>query len=105
MIKRYHLPVVSLSSGTRCVKCYLTSLHAARAQVEGAPLELCCLVDSDPMAAVTWYKNDLIFMDDARDEDVAEIAVLLQKFIMSSCQEESCSKNSRRSADSKYSGY
>ena len=42
-------------------------------QVEGAPLELCCLVDSDPMAAVTWYKNDLIFMDDARD-DVAEIA-------------------------------
>ena len=74
-------------------------------QVEGAPLEICCLVDSDPMAAVTWYKNDLIFMDDARDEDVAEIAVLLQKFIMSSCQEESCSKNSRRSADSKYSGY
>ena len=44
-------------------------------QVEGAPLEICCLVDSDPMAAVTWYKNDLIFMDDARDEeDVAEIA-------------------------------
>ena len=39
--------------------------------MEGAPLELCCLVDSDPMAAVTWYKNDLIFMDDARD-DVAE---------------------------------
>ena len=38
------------------------------AQVEGAPLELCCLVDSDPMAAVTWYKNDLIFMDDARDD-------------------------------------
>ena len=35
-------------------------------QVEGAPLELCALVDSDPMAAVTWYKNDLIFMDDAR---------------------------------------
>ena len=41
--------------------------------MEGAPLELCCLVDSDPMAAVTWYKNDLIFMDDARDH-VAEIA-------------------------------
>ena len=45
--------------------------------MEGAPLELCCLVDSDPMAAVTWYKNDLIFMDDARD-DVAEIAKAME---------------------------
>ncbi len=36
------------------------------ALVEGAPLELTCLVESDPLAAVTWYKNDLIFMDDSR---------------------------------------
>jgi hypothetical protein len=41
---------------------------------EGAPLELSCLVDSDPMAAVSWYKNDLIFMDDARDQRKTTVA-------------------------------
>ena len=33
---------------------------------EGEPLELKCLVASEPKAAIHWLKNDLIFMDDSR---------------------------------------
>jgi len=37
-----------------------------KALIEGEPLNLSCLVSSDPKAAVQWLKNDLIFMDDSR---------------------------------------
>merc|ERR1719195_2541879 len=33
---------------------------------EGEPLELKCLVASEPKSAIHWLKNDLIFMDDSR---------------------------------------
>ena len=33
---------------------------------EGEPLELKCLVASEPRSAIHWLKNDLIFMDDSR---------------------------------------
>merc|ERR1719412_1926317 len=36
------------------------------ALIEGEPLNLSCLVASDPRAAMQWLKNDLIFMDDSR---------------------------------------
>ena len=36
------------------------------ALTEGEPLNLSCLVASDPRAAIQWLKNDLIFMDDSR---------------------------------------
>merc|ERR1711962_997569 len=36
------------------------------ALIEGEPLNLSCLVASDPKAAIQWLKNDLIFMDDSR---------------------------------------
>ena len=37
-----------------------------KALIEGEPLNLSCLVSSDPKAAIQWLKNDLIFMDDSR---------------------------------------
>jgi len=36
------------------------------ALIEGEPLNMSCLVSSDPKAAIQWLKNDLIFMDDSR---------------------------------------
>ena len=33
---------------------------------EGEPLELTCLVASDPKPAIQWLKNDLVFCDDSR---------------------------------------
>jgi serine/threonine protein kinase len=36
------------------------------ALTEGEPLNLSCLVSSEPRAAIQWLKNDLIFMDDSR---------------------------------------
>jgi hypothetical protein len=33
---------------------------------EGEPLDLKCLVASEPRSAIHWLKNDLIFMDDSR---------------------------------------
>ena len=36
------------------------------ALTEGEPLNLSCLISSDPKAAIQWLKNDLIFMDDSR---------------------------------------
>ena len=33
---------------------------------EGEPLQLSCLVASEPKAAIHWLKNDLIFMEDSR---------------------------------------
>lgn len=36
------------------------------AVAEGEPLVLRCSVAADPKAAVTWLKNDLLFMDDSR---------------------------------------
>jgi len=37
-----------------------------KALIEGEPLNLSCLVASEPKAAIQWLKNDLIFMDDSR---------------------------------------
>merc|ERR1712088_886685 len=34
--------------------------------IEGEPLQLACLVASEPKAAIHWLKNDLIFMEDSR---------------------------------------
>merc|ERR1712061_78576 len=36
------------------------------ALIEGEPLQLSCLVASEPKAAIHWLKNDLIFMEDSR---------------------------------------
>merc|ERR1719189_2510596 len=36
------------------------------ALTEGEPLQLSCLVASEPKAAIHWLKNDLIFMEDSR---------------------------------------
>merc|ERR1712142_1394479 len=36
------------------------------ALIEGEPLNISCLIASDPKAAIQWLKNDLIFMDDSR---------------------------------------
>merc|ERR1719500_1594090 len=36
------------------------------ALIEGEPLQLACLVASEPKAAIHWLKNDLIFMEDSR---------------------------------------
>jgi hypothetical protein len=33
---------------------------------DGEPLQLVCLVASEPKAAIHWLKNDLIFMEDSR---------------------------------------
>ena len=33
---------------------------------EGEPLDLKCLVASEPRSAIHWLKNDLIFMEDSR---------------------------------------
>ena len=38
------------------------------ALAEGEPLQLSCLVASEPKAAIHWLKNDLIFMEDSRLE-------------------------------------
>lgn len=37
------------------------------ALVEGAPLVLKCRIAADPKPAVSWLKNDLLFMDDSRE--------------------------------------